>query len=140
MTDYDQNNIFAKILAGEIPCVKVFENEYSLAIMDAFPQGKGHALLIPKAPSRNLLDADPEQLALVIKDVQKLAIASKTAFNADGVRVVQFNETSAGQTVFHLHFHIIPVFEGVTMSPHASAMADMEELEAHAALLRAQFS
>ena len=140
MTDYDQDNIFAKILAGEIPSVKIFENENVLAIMDAFPQSKGHALLIPKAPSRNLLDADPEQLARVIGDVQKLAIASKAAFNADGVRLAQFNESAAGQTVFHLHFHIIPAFEGVQMTPHASTMADMEELQAHAALLRAHLT
>ncbi len=140
MSAYDPDNIFAKILRNEIPSVEIFQNKNSLAIMDAFPQSKGHALLIPTAPSRNLLDADPKHLGLVIKDVQKLAIASKAAFNADGVRVAQFNEASAGQTVFHLHFHIIPAFEGVHLAPHASQMADMDELTAHAELLRAHLS
>lgn len=140
MTAYDKDNIFAQILNGKIPSIKLFENEHCLAIMDAFPQGKGHALVVPKAPSRNLLDADPVQLALVIQDVQKLAIASKTAFAADGIRIVQFNEAPAGQSVFHLHFHVIPAYEGVEMGAHGKGMADIEELKQQAALIKAQLA
>ena len=140
MPEYDNDNIFAKILAGEIPSVKIFENQNCLAIMDAFPQSKGHALIIPKAPSRNLFDADPDQLALVIKDVQILAKASNAAFNADGIRIAQYNEAPAGQSVFHLHFHIIPAYEGVKMGAHATEMADMEDLNAQAAQIRAQLT
>ena len=140
MTKYDEDNIFAQILSGKMPSVKLFENEYSLALMDVFPQGKGHALVIPKAPCRNLLDADPKVLAHIIQDVQKLTIASKAAFNADGIRVVQFNETPAGQTILHLHFHVIPAYNGVEMGTHAKGMADMDELNQQAALIRAQLA
>ncbi len=129
MTSYDENNIFAKILHGEIPAARIFENEHCLAIMDAFPQSKGHCLIVPKAPSRNILDADPAQLALVIPYVQQLAKAARTALMADGIRIVQFNEASAGQTVFHLHWHIIPVYEGTELKAHATGMADAIELQ-----------
>jgi len=138
MSSYDSDNIFAKILRKEIPATEIFENQFCLAVMDAFPQSKGHALIIPKAPSRNILDADPEQLALVIPYVQKLAIAAKKALKADGVRVAQFNETVAGQTVFHLHWHIIPVYEGVALGAHAGGMADADELAELARLIRAE--
>ncbi len=129
MTSYDENNIFAKILHGEIPAARIFQNEHCLAIMDAFPQSKGHCLIVPKAPSRNILDADPAQLALVIPYVQQLAKAARTALMADGIRIVQFNEASAGQTVFHLHWHIIPVYEGTKLKAHATGMADAKELQ-----------
>ncbi len=140
MTSYDKDNIFAQILDGKIPSVKIFENDHCIAIMDPFPQSKGHALVVPKAASRHLLDADPALLALVIQDVQKLGIASKAAFNADGIRIMQFNEAPAGQTIFHLHIHVLPAYEGVEMGAHGKGMADMEELEQQAALIRAQLA
>ena len=108
MTQYDDANIFARILRGEIPSQRVYEDAETVAFMDVMPQGPGHLLVVPKAPSRNLLDADPAVLARLIPVVQKLARAAKTAFAADGVTVMQFNEPASGQTVFHLHFHIIP--------------------------------
>ncbi|MBO9587992.1 HIT family protein [Devosia sp.] len=125
---YDPTNIFAKILKGELPCHKVFENDTALVMMDIFPQSRGHTLVIPKAASRNLLDADPADLAVVIPLVQRVAKAVQTATKADGLRVAQFNEAPAGQTVFHLHFHIIPAYEGVAMGAHATGRADDEEL------------
>lgn len=129
MTIYDKNNIFAKILLGEIPSTRIFENEHCLAIMDAFPQSKGHCLIVPKAPSRNILDADPAELALVIPYVQQVAKAARIALQADGIRIAQFNEISAGQTVFHLHWHIIPVYEGAKLGEHGAGMADAKELQ-----------
>jgi histidine triad (HIT) family protein len=128
---YDPNNIFAKILAGEIPSHKVYEDADVLAIMDVFPQSRGHTLVIPRAPSRNLLDADPKVLATVIPTIQRIARAVVAATGADGFRLVQFNEEVAGQTVFHLHFHIIPFYEGQAIGRHASgARADDAELAA----------
>ncbi len=138
MSTYDSDNIFAKILRKEIPATEIFEGHHCMAIMDAFPQSKGHALIIPKAVSRNILDADPVQLALVIPYVQKLAIAIKKALKADGIRIAQFNEIAAGQTVFHLHWHIIPVYEGVQLEPHAATMAPADELAEMAQLIRAE--
>lgn len=131
---YDPSNIFGKILRGEIPAHKVYEDDIALVMMDIFPQSRGHTLIIPKAPSRNLLDADPAALAAVIPLVQKVAKAVKRATSADGLRLIQFNEAAAGQTVFHLHFHIIPVYEGKPLAPHAGGKADDGEL---AALARA---
>ena len=107
---YDDNNIFAKILRGEIPSFKVYEDDDTLAFMDVMPQSPGHTLVIPKAGSRNLLDADPAVLSKTIPVVQKIAVAAKKAFAADGIQLVQFNEPASGQTVYHLHFHIIPRF------------------------------
>jgi histidine triad (HIT) family protein len=127
---YDPTNIFAKILKGELPCHKVYEDDAALVMMDIFPQSKGHTLVIPKAASRNLLDADPETLSAVMPLVQRVAAAVKAATNADGVRVAQFNEAPAGQTVFHLHFHIIPAYEGVALGAHATGRADDAELAA----------
>lgn len=138
MTNYDKENIFAQILAGKIPSVKIFENDVCLAIMDAFPQSKGHALIIPKAPSCDLLDANPSDLSGVITHVQTLAIATKKAMEADGIRIAQFNGEEAGQTVFHLHFHVIPAYIGVKMDAHSEGMADMNELNQQADLIRAQ--
>lgn len=121
---YDDNNIFAKILRGEIPCHRVYEDADTLAFMDVMPQSPGHLLVIPKVPSRNILDADPATLSKVIPVVQKLAVAAKEAFDADGITVTQFNEPAAGQTVYHLHFHIIPRYEGAGLKPHSGEMED----------------
>ena len=134
---YDDNNIFAKILRGEIPSARVYETDNVVAFMDVMPQGTGHTLVVPKAPSRNLLDAKPETLAETIQVVQKIANAVKKAFNADGVTVIQFNEPAAGQTVYHLHFHIIPRFEGVERKPHTGKMEDAAVLTANAEKIRA---
>lgn len=121
---YDSNNIFAKILKGEIPSHRVYEDDKTIAFMDVMPQAPGHTLVVPKDPSRNLLDADQATLAHTIAVVQKIAIAAKKAFDADGVYVAQFNEPAAGQTVFHLHFHIIPRQEGAALKPHSGKMED----------------
>ena len=132
MAEYDNDNIFAKLLRGEIPSIRLYEDEHAVAIMDVMPQAPGHVLVIPRAPSRNLLDADPEVLAKTIPVVQKLARAVKAAFDADGVFVGQFNEAAAGQTVYHLHFHVVPRHEGVEMRRHSDGMEDMEVLKANA--------
>ncbi len=134
---YDDNNIFAKILRGEIPSTRVYETDDVIAFMDVMPQGTGHTLVVPKAPSRNLLDAKPETLANAVQVVQKIAQAVKTAFNADGVTVMQFNEPASGQTVYHLHFHVIPRFEGVALKPHTGQMEDAAVLSANAEKIRA---
>ena len=134
---YDSNNIFAKILRGEIPCHKVYEDDHTLAFMDVMPQAPGHLLVIPKVGSRNILDADPAVLAHTIATVQKLAVAAKEAFEADGVYVAQFNEAAAGQTVFHLHFHIIPRSEGAALKPHSGGLEDNAILSANAEKVRA---
>jgi histidine triad (HIT) family protein len=127
---YDPSNIFGRILRGELPAHKVYEDETALVMMDLFPQSRGHTLVVPKAASRNLLDADPSALAAVIPLVQKVAKAVKTVTGADGIRVAQFNEAPAGQTVFHLHFHIVPAYEGVPLAIHAAGKAEDAELAA----------
>lgn len=132
---YDANNIFAKILRGEIPCHRVYEDDDTLAFMDVMPQSPGHLLVIPKEPSRNLLDADPAVLARLMPVVQKLARAAKEAFEADGITVTQFNEAAAGQTVFHLHVHIIPRYEGQAPKPHSGKMEDNEVLASQAEMI-----
>ena len=134
---YDPNNIFAKILRGEIPSHKVYEDADALVFMDVMPQSPGHALILPKAPSRNLLDADSAVLAKIIPLVQKVAVAAKSAFNADGVSIAQFNESAGGQTVFHLHFHVIPRYEGQPLKTHARNMEDNAVLAANAEKLKA---
>ena len=134
---YDPDNIFAKILRGEIPCHRVYEDADTLAFMDVMPQGEGHTLVIPKAPSRGLLDADPAAMAALIARVQTVARAVKTAFQAEGLTVFQFNEPAGGQTVFHLHVHIIPRREGVPLKRHEGGMADNAVLADHAARIRA---
>ncbi|MCK9550511.1 HIT family protein [Aquamicrobium sp.] len=134
---YDTTNIFARLLRGEIPSHRVYEDEHTIAIMDVMPQGVGHTLVLPKTPSRNLLDADPETLGALFRTVQKVANAVKKAFDADGVVVSQFNETAAGQTVFHLHVHILPRFEGVDLGKHAMEMEKPEILAANAEKIRA---
>jgi histidine triad (HIT) family protein len=134
---YDDGNVFAKIVRGELPAAKVYEDAHVLVIMDVMPQGEGHTLVIPKTPSRNLLDIEPEDLKQAIVAVQRVARAVKKAFDAPGVFVMQFNEAAAGQTVFHTHFHVIPRFEGVDLKRHAGGMADPKVLAAHAERIRA---
>ncbi|GEL44147.1 hydrolase [Methylorubrum extorquens] len=137
MTPYDPDNIFGKILRGEIPAHKVYEDEHSLAFMDVMPQGEGHTLVIPKAPSRGLLDAEPQTLAAVIGTVQRVGRAVKAAFKADGLTLFQYNEPAGGQTVFHLHFHLVPRHDGVPLKRHEGGMADPTVLAEHAARIRA---
>lgn len=137
MTAYDHGNIFAKIIKGEIPSHKVYEDADVLVMMDIFPQSKGHLLVIPKTPSRNLLDANAEVLARTIGHVQRLARAVMAALEADGIRIAQFNEAPAGQSVFHLHFHVIPVYEGVELARHGGGKADDAELAAQAKAIAA---
>lgn len=134
---YDNQNIFAKILRGEIPSTRVYEDDAVVAFMDVMPQGPGHTLVVPKAPSRNLLDADPVALGPLMAVVQKVARAVKTAFGADGVTIMQFNEPASGQTVFHLHVHVVPRFEGVPLKRHTGEMESPEVLKAHAEKIRA---
>ncbi len=138
---YDRENIFAKILRGELPAVKVFEDGEALAFMDIFPQSRGHLLVIPKRSTAvNLLDEDDAILGTLILRAQSIARAVVKALKPDGVRVAQFNGAAAGQTVFHLHFHIIPVYSGTSLAPHAGGRADPAELEALAAKIRAALS
>ncbi|MEM1377414.1 MAG: HIT family protein [Pseudomonadota bacterium] len=136
MAAYDTDNIFAKIIRGEIPSHKVYEDDDVLVIMDVMPQAAGHSLVIPKAPSRNLLDADPMVLGAVIATVQRIARAAKTAFAADGVMIQQFNEAPAGQSVFHLHFHVVPRHEGASLKPHTGQMEDNAVLAANCEKLK----
>ena len=134
---YDDQNVFAKILRGEIPSHRVYEDDEVVAFMDVMPQGPGHALVVPKVASRNLLDADPDTLPAIVAAVQRVARAAKAAFQADGVTVMQFNEAPAGQSVFHLHFHVIPRFDGVPLKPHTGQMEDQAVLIENAGKLRA---
>ena len=128
---YDDGNIFAKILRGEIPSAKVFEDDHLLAFMDAFPQSRGHTLVILKqAKARNLLDVEPAPLEHLILGVQRVARAVRAALKPDGLMISQFNGAPAGQTVFHLHFHIIPRLEGQPLGRHGAGMADAGELRA----------
>ena len=134
---YDPENIFAKILRGEIPSEKLYEDEHSYAFMDIMPMGRGHCLVIPKTPSRNILDIDAESLAHLMTTVQKLARAAKKAFGADGVLIQSYNEPASGQTVFHTHVHVIPRFEGVPLKPHSGKPEDMGVIKANAEKIRA---
>ncbi|KPL51074.1 HIT family hydrolase [Prosthecomicrobium hirschii] len=136
-TAYDSNNIFAKILRGEIPCFRLYEDERTLAFMDIMPATDGHCLVIPKAPARNIFDCPAEDLAAVMAVVQKLALATRKAFAADGVTIQQFNEAAGGQEVFHLHFHVIPRKEGEKLRPLPRSVADMAELGRQADAIRA---
>ena len=131
---YDPQNIFAKILRGEMPCHKVFEDDVALAFMDIFPRADGHALVIPKTPARGLLDMPPDALGPYMARVQKVAAAAKSGMNADGLTIQQFNESAGGQVVFHLHFHILPRREGVALRPHGDG--DKASIEAHAEKIR----
>lgn len=140
MTAYDPENLFARILRGAIPSHKVFEDETILAMMDVFPQSRGHVLVLPRAPSRNLLDAEAATLAKVAPYLPRLARAVKAATKADGLRLVQYNEAPAGQSVFHLHFHLIPVYAGVELGRHGGGKADDAELAALATQIAAHLS
>lgn len=137
MTAYDPANVFAKILRGELPSQPVYEDAETLAIMDIMPRAEGHVLVIPKTACRNVFDAPADALKAVALTTQTLARAVKTAFNADGVTIQQFNETAGGQVVFHLHVHVMPRFEGVALRPHTGAMEKPEVLTANAEKIRA---
>jgi histidine triad (HIT) family protein len=134
-TPYDPNNIFMKIMAGDLPCDKVYEDEKTFAFMDIMPRTTGHTLIIPKAGSRNILDADPEDLGHVIGIVQKIARAAMTAFKADGMTLAQFSEPAGGQVVFHTHFHVLPRWTGVEMGP-SGIRGDATRIAENARLLR----
>ena len=137
MPSYDPNNIFAKILRGELPCHKVYEDDKALAFLDIMPRAPGHTLVLPKAPARNLLDVDPADLAHVMQVAQKIAKAGMKVFGADGVTIQQFNESAGGQVVFHLHVHVIPRHDGVPMKPPASVKEEAAVLSDQALKLAA---
>jgi histidine triad (HIT) family protein len=137
MPAYDPNNIFAKILRGELPCHKVYENDKVLAFLDIMPRAPGHALVLPKAPARNISDVSPGDLAAVMTVVQKIAQVSMDKFGADGVTVQQFNESAGGQVVFHLHVHVIPRKDGIALKPPASVKESPDVLKQQAATLAA---
>jgi histidine triad (HIT) family protein len=135
---YERDNIFARILRGELPAAKVFEDEHALAIMDVFPQAEGHVLVLPKAPARNLLDIEADALGQLIVRVQTVAKAVRAALRPDGLTVSQFNGAAGGQSVFHLHFHIIPRWKGRPLAGHGQGMADAGELAGLAERIRAE--
>ncbi len=138
---YDDGNIFAKILRGEIPAARVFEDDHVFAFMDAFPQGRGHTLVIPKhSTARNLLEETPENLSALVLGVQRVARAVRAALKPDGIVITQFNGAPSGQTVFHLHVHIIPRWEGVALGRHGEGMVDAGELKDLASQIAAQIS
>ena len=132
---YDANNIFVKIMRGELPCHKVHEDDKTFVFMDIMPRSDGHALVVPKAGSRNILDADPEDLGHLVRMVQKIARAAMTAFKADGVTVAQFSEPAGGQVIFHTHFHVLPRFDGIEMGP-SGIRGDDARITENARLLR----
>ena len=134
---YDTNNVFARILRGEIPAHKVFEDDRTLAFMDVMPQADGHALVIPKHPSENLFDLPAAALSATILTTQRVARAVRKAFDCPGVMIAQLNGSDAGQSVFHIHFHIIPRKAGIDLRFHARDMADQKVLAEHAARVRA---
>lgn len=134
---YDPQNIFAKMLRGEIPCLKVYEDDAALAFMDIMPRADGHVLIVPKSPARNLLDVDPAALAAMAPAITKLAKAVVKATGADGLTMQQFSEPAGGQVVFHLHIHLLPRWEGVKLRPHTGEMAKKEDLERWAEKIRA---
>ncbi len=135
-TAYDSSNIFAKILRGELPAHKVYEDADTFAFMDIMPRSRGHALVIPKTPARNLLDASPAQLAACLATAQKVGRAAMKAFDADGITLQQFNEQAGGQVVFHLHFHVLPRWSSQKLQPHTGQMEKQEVLAANAEKLR----
>jgi histidine triad (HIT) family protein len=137
MSAYDANNLFAKILRGELPCYKVYEDDKTLAFLDIMPRAPGHVLVLPKAPARNILDISPDDLAHVMKIAQKIAKVSVETFGADGITIQQFNESAGGQVVFHLHVHVIPRKTGVAMKPPASEKAAPDVLADQAKQLAA---
>jgi histidine triad (HIT) family protein len=134
---YDPHNIFARILRGELPCVKLYEDEHTLAFLDIMPSVEGHALIIPKEPAEGILDLSPEGAAALIRTTQKIARAVKTALDAPGIMLVQLNGAAAGQSIPHIHFHVLPRFEGLDLKLHGRAMVKPETLEPIAAKIRA---
>ncbi len=139
MTAYDDKNIFAMILRDEIPSFRVYEDEDTLCFMDIMPRADGHCLVIPKTPCRNVLDASDAQLAAVMSTVKKVANAALKGLEADGITIQQFNEGPGGQEVFHLHFHILPRWEGVSMRP-PGVLGDMDEIKGISERIKAGFS
>jgi histidine triad (HIT) family protein len=138
---YDPNNIFAKILRGDMPCWKVYEDEHALAFLDIFPQGPGHTLVIPKIAATNLLTFPADNFGPYMTSVQKVSHAVQSAFEAEGITVFQFNGAAGGQTVFHLHFHIIPRHDGIGLAGHGkSGMASNDVLERHRDAILAQLT
>jgi histidine triad (HIT) family protein len=135
MPAYDANNIFARILRGEFPCYKVYEDAHVLAFLDIMPRTPGHTLVIPKAPARNILDIAPEDFAHVARGAHRIAAAAMKAFNADGITVQQFSEAAGGQVVFHLHMHVMPRHDGISLLPPASRKEDAKVLEDNATRL-----
>lgn len=133
---YDQSNIFAKILRGEIPAVKVYENDKTLAFMDVMPEAEGHVLVVPKEAAEDILDLSSEGLSAVMATVQKVARAMDKALSPGGILLKQYNRAAAGQSVFHVHFHIVPRWEGVPMAPHGKVMVEAARLEPIAAKIR----
>jgi len=134
---YDDNNPFARIVRGELPCIRVYEDADTLAFMDIMPQSDGHTLIVPRAAGENLLDTAPQAVAAAMLTTQRIARAVDQAFAPKGLVVTQFNRAAAGQTVFHLHFHVIPVYSEGALRLHARTQADFTVLEAHAARIRA---
>jgi histidine triad (HIT) family protein len=132
MTAYDDQNIFAKILRGEVPCFKVYESDRSFAFLDIMPRSPGHTLVIPKAPARNILDIAEEDLAEVARTAKRIAIAAMKAFDAEGIILQQFSEPASGQVVFHLHMHVMPVKAGVKLLPAQTRKEDADVLTEHA--------
>lgn len=135
MAAYDSNNPFAKILRGEFPCHKVYENDHVLAFLDIMPRCPGHTLVIPKAPARNILDIKPEDFVHVARATHTIAQAAMKAFKADGITIQQFSEPASGQVVYHLHMHVMPVQDGVALLPPASRKEDVKVLEDNATKL-----
>jgi histidine triad (HIT) family protein len=133
---YDPNNIFAKILRGEIPSVKVYEDPATLAFMDVMPEAEGHVLVIPKEGAQDILDLSPGGMSAMMATVQKLAKAVDKALKPDGILLKQYNREAAGQSVFHVHFHILPRWEGASLAPHGKVMVDAARLEPVAAKIR----
>jgi len=140
MTNYDPDNIFAKIMRGDLPSETVYEDDSTVVIMDIMPRVDGHALVLPKAASRNILDIAPEDLAACLATVQKVARASKRAFAADGMTIQHFVEGAGGQMVFHTHWHVLPRHEGQALQPHSTEIAPAETIKANADKLRAALS
>jgi histidine triad (HIT) family protein len=138
MMAYDQSNIFAKILRGEVPCVKVYDDDKTLAFMDVMPESDGHVLVVPKEPAENILDLSAEGLAAVMATTQKVARAVDKALKPGGILLKQYNRAPAGQSVFHVHFHIVPRHEGVPLAPHGKVMVQAAVLEPIAAKIRSE--
>ena len=135
---YDTSNIFAKILRGEIPAVKVYEDDRTLAFMDVMPEAEGHVLVVPKESAQDILSLSPEGLTAMMATVQKVAKAVDRALSPGGILLKQYNRAPAGQSVFHVHFHIVPHWEGVAMAPHGKVMVEAARLEPIAAKIRSE--